>query len=288
MKCPTPVSVKDESKSVNGEYRMIDVPCGKCGICRKNRRADWSFRLKEEQHSSLNSFFLTLTYTDNEIPETLSPEGEILGTLRRKDLTLFIKRVRKAQGTRDKFKNKLRYYAVGEYGTETNRPHYHIIFFNLDPNLLRVLERRYWKMGYIHVGMVEPASIHYITKYHVNYLKDETDPRENEFATMSRRPGIGYSYVERASTWHLENGNVYVMNNGYRQRLPRYYREKIFSENARKGQGRMKEIEAVKRYKKEYKRLKDLDIEDPDRYIFESGIELSQRIKHKGNEGNTF
>jgi hypothetical protein len=227
-----------------------------------------------------------LTYDEENIPETLDPRtGEILSTLRRKHFTLFLKRLRKDHSKLTS--DRLRYYAVGEYGSKTSRPHYHAILFNCPPDLISLLGR-YWKAGIFHVGNVEPASIHYVTKYHVNYEKNEDDPREDEFATMSRRPGIGYQYLNRATEWHLENGNVYVINNGFKQRLPKYYREKIFTESERKGQSKMREIEAIKRYRKEFKRLEDLGVDDPDHYIFNSNMVESRKVKRKANENDTF
>ena len=47
-------------------------------------------------------------------------------TLRKRDYQLFMKRLRKA------FPNdKIRFYAAGEYGPKTLRPHYHAILFGL-------------------------------------------------------------------------------------------------------------------------------------------------------------
>lgn len=281
--CPTPITIKDPSSEGK---QMMSVPCGKCGACRKNRRADWTFRLKEELRASINAHFITLTYDEENLPETLDREtGEVLPTLRRRHFTLFIKRLRKDHS---KFtENQLRYYAVGEYGTKTNRPHYHVIFFNCPNRIIAVLDR-YWKAGLFHVGTVEPASIHYVTKYHVNYQTETDDERENEFATMSRNPGIGYKYLERADTWHLENGNIYVVNNGFKQRMPKYYRDKIFSEDQRRGQSIVREAEQIKRYEREFERLAGLGIEDPDRYMFTSGIIHSKKVKHKANQNDTF
>lgn len=51
-----------------------------------------------------------------------------LNMLSKIDLQLFLKRFRKQLS---KFSNeKIRYYAVGEYGPQTFRPHYHLLFFS--------------------------------------------------------------------------------------------------------------------------------------------------------------
>src|SRR5690625_7067719 len=83
MQCPSPISIKDP----NGQHswQRIQVPCGKCGACKHNRRADWSFRLQQELRDAESALFLTLTYSDENLPVT--ENGEI--TLRKKDTQLF-------------------------------------------------------------------------------------------------------------------------------------------------------------------------------------------------------
>ena len=51
-------------------------------------------------------------------------------TLQKSDLQKFFKRLRK------KTHEKISYYAVGEYGDNTQRPHYHIILFNAIPRIV--------------------------------------------------------------------------------------------------------------------------------------------------------
>lgn len=126
------------------------VPCGKCLWCLQKKRADWSFRLFQELNVSESAHFLTLTYDDEKLPE----EG-----LRKRDLQLFFKKLRKSNSA------KIRYYAVGEYGTRTSRAHYHAIMFNLD---VTCPVAQIWDKGHVQVGSVTPASIHYVTKYVIN------------------------------------------------------------------------------------------------------------------------
>lgn len=90
----------------------IKIPCGQCRGCRLQNMREWADRMIIEIDHSKKAVFLTLTYNDDNIPLILDKEsGELLGTLRKRDLTNFFKRLRK------QFKNKeLRYYACGEYG----------------------------------------------------------------------------------------------------------------------------------------------------------------------------
>jgi hypothetical protein len=48
---------------------------------------------------------------------------------------------------------------------------------------------------------------------------------------MSRRPGIGSVYYDKMRAWHREDKRTYVVRpGGYKQRLPRYYKDKIFTQ----------------------------------------------------------
>ena len=164
MKCISPITLKDPQK-IRGSLTYT-VPCGKCGSCRHNRRTQWTFRLNQELKNSLSAYFLTLTYENCQIP---FDHESGLPTLDKTHIQKFLKRLRRKS---ERFSGwKIRYYCVGEYGTHTQRPHYHIILFNLHTNLKELLLST-WQHGLIHIGKVTEASIHYTTKYHVNYDKD--------------------------------------------------------------------------------------------------------------------
>ena len=103
---------------------LIQVPCGNCVECLEKKRSEWSFRLQQELKVSDSAYFITLTYSEENLPEELSKEH----------CQKFLKRLRKQN---DKYTTKkLRYYLAGEYGDKTKRPHYHMIVFNLAKILL--------------------------------------------------------------------------------------------------------------------------------------------------------
>jgi hypothetical protein len=282
MRCISPINLKDPRRK--SAAQRIQVPCGKCGSCRYNRRIGWSFRLAQELKVSTSAYFITLTY-DN---ENIKYSNSGAPTLCKEDLQKFIKRARKEQC---KYTTaKIRHYSVGEYGSKTGRPHYHTILFNLDPNTRNKLVKR-WPFGGIHIGSVNGASIHYITKYHVNYrtMSDLTeDDPINEFAMMSKKPGIGSCYIDRTKEYHQDGGNTFVMNNGYAQQMPRYYRDKIFSEFEREILAQSAMSEHEKNYFKEFNRLMELGIENPDEYMQTSAYLDSLKVDHKSNEQDMF
>ncbi len=234
MSCFGTISIQ---KPGQGDNKVrISVPCGKCAGCLSNLRNDWTFRLKKELKNSMSGHFITMTYDDENITYGVNNKQ----TLVKRDVQLFLKRLRKFVSIEwnsvtqvEKVKISLdntprvRYYIVGEYGTKTNRPHYHGLFFNLQGDAILNL-KRLWAKGFVYVGQITDASIHYTTSYIINksYQQEGVD---SPFSIMSRKPGIGYNYLKDAEKWHKENKNFFVVNEGgFKQRLPRYYKEKIF------------------------------------------------------------
>lgn len=152
--CISPLSIK------RGEVRTV-VPCGKCNFCLQRKRSEWAFRLRQELKVCTSAYFLTLTYRDECLP--LSPCG--IPELRKDHMQLFMKRLRKENARH--CGSRLRYYSVGEYGTRTDRPHYHSIMFNLCQEAVIKLDS-IWSLGGTYVGPVGPGAIPYVTKYHLN------------------------------------------------------------------------------------------------------------------------
>ena len=215
MPCYAPFNIPDPE--FNNPKIRIEVPCGKCAGCLQSRREDWTNRIMHEMDVSSSAYFITLTYEDEKLSF-----GETHPTLVKSDLQNFFKRLRKRI-----YPNKIRYYAVGEYGTRTLRPHYHIILFNLPNNMVEEIQLS-WQNGFVQIGTVNRASVHYVTKYHVN-KNIFPEGSEQSFATMSRKPGIGHNYIDKYRTYH--DGQIdrcYILQpGGVKSRLPRYYKDKL-------------------------------------------------------------
>lgn len=215
----------------------VDVPCGKCLYCLNTRRNEWSFRIFQELKHARSAWFITLTYDDHNIPLS----NYYVQTLVKKDLQDWLKKVTMRHNRHEQkmLRNPkscpVRYYAVGEYGTRTERPHYHAIIFNIDKAIIaKCLDS--WKHGFFQMGDVNSASIRYTTKYVINKKAEDQghiskELREPGFAIMSTRPPIGFQYNE-AMNYHRSTWNLTVKNeNGVMQPLPRIYRNKFFSQD---------------------------------------------------------
>lgn len=226
MICPHPMSIPRPNGK--GSTDRITIPCGKCAACLASRREEWTSRLLEEQKAHLSSLFLTLTYSNENIH--LNQHG--IPSVDKRDVQLFLKKIRK------KLPYKVRYYCVGEYGTRTRRPHYHIILFGCLPADAHILTGC-WNYGHIGIGSVNIRSIKYTAKYHVNrtdYPKGATP----SFTLMSNRPGIGYNYVKRMAKFHEGNlDHAYLPDFEKKRKLPRYFKLKLYSEAEREELSKM-------------------------------------------------
>lgn len=218
-KCLTPYYVK-----MNKEEE-IPVRCGRCPECTKHRVSTWSFRLMQHSKVAKSSQFITLTYDTNHIP--ITQNGFM--ALRKRDLQLFFKRLRKAHGAGH---DRISYYAVGEYGGRTQRPHYHIILFNAKIELIQ----NAWQLGQVHYGQLTEASVGYTLKYICKPGKipmHRNDDRQPEFPLMSK--GIGLNYLtSQMRSWHLadlENRAYCNIEDGKKISMPRYYKKKLYDED---------------------------------------------------------
>lgn len=178
--------------------------CGQCTPCRVNRRRKWQARMVLEAMQHADNTFVTLTYADEHLPKT----ADGLATLHPWDLRNFLDKMRYHYGQAGR--RGIRFYAVGEYGDVTFRPHYHLAMFNT-PNcqygmsryskLVRKccpicdMVRGIWGKGYIFLGTLEKDSAGYVASYINKKMTKEDDPRllgrHPEFVRMSRMPGIG-------------------------------------------------------------------------------------------------
>lgn len=201
---------------------------------------DWAIRSVHEAQMHEKTCFITLTYDDEHLPEDRS--------ISVRAWQLFAKRLRRRLGA-------FRYLACGEYGDETLRPHYHAILFGQDFTEDRMVLSQsethtlwtseilstVWGQGYCPIGPLTFDSAAYCARYALkkvggkkkedgHYERVHEDTGEvievlPEFATMSRRPGLGTS-------WFLKyRDDVYpddfVVIGGKKFRPPKFYDKQL-------------------------------------------------------------
>ena len=129
------------------------VPCGQCMACRINHQRQWATRMVHESYSHKESCFVTLTIDDEHRNATHSVD--------QRDMQLFIKRLRKELQPQ-----KIRIFFCAEYGTKSNREHYHAIIFGWTPQDKQEYKRNkqgdmvyssellqnLWKKGFCTIG----------------------------------------------------------------------------------------------------------------------------------------
>lgn len=241
MECFAPKSVCVRRKFGRAHWReVIEVPCGKCLACRSNLRSDWIFRLKQHMKTAKTAYFVTLTYSDDNIP--LSKNG--YPTLCKDAVKTFLHDWRnkiekdyqeslRLSGVplekRRKLHHRIKYFLVGEYGGDNGRPHYHFVLFDYKYSNIE-LERslKPFFPDIIDIRYCTGARIGYITKYMLKDIDDDfPDDVERPFRLMSK--GLGSNFVSDDNARFLSyNGENFVMSDGdYKRRLPRYLREKF-------------------------------------------------------------
>ena len=214
----------------------LKLPCGQCIGCRLERSRQWAMRCVHEASLYETNCFLTLTYSDENLPEG--------GTLVKKHFQDFMKRLR------SRFSDSaIRFFHCGEYGSKFGRPHYHACLFNfdfLDKELYKNVAGiplytsadldSLWKFGFSTVGAVTFESAAYVARYimkkvtgekaalhykRVDLATGEVSDLLPEYTTMSRRPGIGREWYERYREDVFPDDEVVLR--GRFMNPPRYY-----------------------------------------------------------------
>lgn len=226
----------------NGDIaRSLELPCGQCVGCRLERSRQWAMRCMHEASLYDLNCFVTLTYSDEEVP--------VRGQLVYKDFQRFMRSLRKRTGM------KIRFFMCGEYGELNARPHFHALLFGYD-FLDKVKFKRQehgqwlyrspflesvWTRGMSLIGALTFESAAYVARYCMkkvtgpgateHYLRrDEfgTFSLQPEFARMSLKPGIGQPWLQKFAADVFPRDFVVV--NGKEVKPPKYY-DRLFSES---------------------------------------------------------
>lgn len=203
----------------------IDLPCGKCHGCRADKTRDWGIRCYHESLQNRYNSFITLTYDDDHLP----PGGKLAPD----HLRSYIKALRKLLGD-----EPLRYFACGEYGSNTLRPHYHMITFGQDWRSHKDKQLTeagafssgiigdLWEHGSNMVAQLDPGGCFYVAGYETKKLNDP-----DTFTTMSRNIGKSWAIQNQEELRRLKaayvNGNRYPIPKKYLDWLPEHVSQEI-------------------------------------------------------------
>lgn len=305
MRCIAPIPIQSRHR-----VYTTDVPCGRCYACLANRRNQWTFRLLNELKVAESNYFVTLTYDQDHIPTTRLYNRFDIPTLDKTDVQKFKKRLRgeilqnedpdgpyiKKSEKSGNYSPKLRYFTCGEYGSQGNRPHYHTLLYNLPKSYVRtnpINQKLYspileevWGKGMVDIGKIQRESAHYVSQYTLGHLIEEkwkNDPRKKPFALMSRKPGIGLSYVDEniKDYYHNTKDSYATGENGVKNSLGRYYKEKIF-ENDQIKREVQRRAAAFAKAREDYQRKHSKNYEAEQREAHRRAV---NKIKRKAKKG---
>lgn len=233
MKCLFPIPLRRFSRREaieHGYDGWLEVPCGRCAACKKERKKEWGLRMLLEAETyrvkGVDSCFVTLTYDNLNVPLVAGKKGVHLN-LDKKDFTDFMKRFRErlayAFGDRVDFS----YYMSAEYGEDTFRPHFHIIFMGIPLSCKSLIEES-WQKGHVEADILTLGTCNYVAGYvqkklYGDVAEEEYDLREYPFSSMSK--GIGLAYFQQHGKQIFEDG--YISVNGHKMRIPRYFWKQV-------------------------------------------------------------
>lgn len=209
---------------------FIQIPCGRCINCFRKYMSQWRTRLLYEllyysREQISRTYFATLTIE----PKFYTEKKPLL----KKYIRQFLEHVRY------KTTRSPRHFIVTERGEDKSRLHFHAIFF--DCNFPKSHLAKFWKYGFVKVrDLVTPEytlsqSISYCTTYVTKGKKGviENVISPENFPLVLVSPGIGIKYVDKNKSFHHQGALIPFCKDvlGNIVSLPRYYRQKVFSES---------------------------------------------------------
>lgn len=294
----------DKNGFAHPEYEKLLLPCNRCIGCLKRRSQNWATRMMCELAYHEKACFVTLTYDNLNVNwrAYLDENGmtKLSMTLDKRDFQLFMKKLRKHYSPQ-----KIRFFACGEYGSRTKRPHYHAILYGVDFSEDRYVREvsddgfvqynsptleKIWDKGISRISEVNFFTCGYVSRYctkkryGVQNMYYQTFNIEPEFNLMSRRPGIGYQWYKDNKEELYINQEIFIptFNGAVKVKPPSYY-DKLYDLEY------PEESELIKESRKEMARIEmDLKLErKPGMNLFEilAEEEKEAMLKIKAREG---
>lgn len=245
--------VRTKVKVSETEYFYMPqlVSCGKCYDCMMTARAQFCVRCAAELKDSVCAFFVTLTYSDYNLPFWNFSRVERRNALDYAKLhphefgvySKFVLEPRHCSHFFKSMQKQIKLYSEsllfrmvvnGEYGTWTQRPHLHAliyspIYFTISD--FSLLLSRCWKYGGINVKPVSPANINYMGKHCMK--EDKGSILQNRVSPIFQRrssyhKGIGRSLSKDVCVVaNYNNDKNFISYGRYKVLMPRYIKRQF-------------------------------------------------------------
>lgn len=242
------------------DKRIMYVPigCGNCIECRKQKASNWRTRLQEDIRHNINGKFITLTFSNESIKmleqrinKDKPTEQRLRGyTLDNAIAILSVKLFR--ERWRKEYGKSIRHWLVTELGHNgTENIHMHGLIWTNEP-IEKVI--KHWQYGYVWPRnsqvktYVNSKTINYIVKY---VSKIDTQHKYYKSIVLTSA-GIGKGYMDRIDCKrnvfnHDKTIETYTDRSGAKLTLPKYYRNKIYTDEEREALWLYK-LDKMKRY----------------------------------------
>lgn len=212
----------------------MQVSCGQCIGCRLQSAREWAIRSVHEASLHEENCFVTLTYSDRDLPLDFSIDKGVVQK--------FLKRLRYRYSPK-----KIRYLGCGEYGEQYHRPHYHLLLFGHDFHDKTPFNKQLsisssltelWPFGFSTVGQVNYKTAAYVGRYvtkklsgklaeghyvrgPVDYSTGEQIEVSKEWLMCSLKPGIGDVWFDKFK--HEVFPDDFIIIDGKQMKPPRRY-----------------------------------------------------------------
>lgn len=188
-------------------------PCGRCNYCRIAHAKEFATRCMLEAKEYDESYFVTLTYNDDHLKfapfyDRKTGKLTIEPTLVPDDLQKFMKRLRRNY-ERERDHVGVRFFACGEYGAVSGRPHYHLLLFNSPLDDLRplldsdcpTLKRspfieKAWKLGRVGITPVSWATAAYCARYSMKKVQPKQFKADRWYYEKFIMPKLDFTQFE--------------------------------------------------------------------------------------------
>ena len=213
----------------------VEVGCGTCHSCQKRKLNGYKMRLMYECAKYPNSLFLTLSFTDDALKEYQS------------DYNVAVKQFLDA--FRKRFGKGVKHFFVCEFGSLKGRPHYHGILFNVPRSCTEEDIESIWNRGN---GIYRKTRGKFIGQYkkprgiiNASWLRDGNKSASyickyltKDYQNLEKQPrilisnGVGLDYLTKSQiAFHRDNLIPYMSYNGFKYPLPKFYKDKIFTQD---------------------------------------------------------
>lgn len=233
---------------IDDRVLTVPIPCGNCEVCRKKKAREWQIRLQQDIKDYSNGQFVTLTFSNEAYTtlyniveheyrhsqDTFFTQYSIDNAIAKLAVRRFLERWRK------KYKKSIRHWLVTELGHKgSENIHLHGILYTEHWQDIKAI----WQYGYVWDGYTKLGKrINYVTEQTVNYMTkyvNKIDKKHQLYKSIILcTAGIGSGYTKTTEAKkHIFNfektDETFRTNTGHKMALPKYWKNKLFTDEER-------------------------------------------------------